>query len=213
MRKHELSSVIVALTLLWPGASFVNAQTAAPPASGGPLIVEHVEKDFVLAPEFKAASFDGRAASLAGGYAGVLTDRTLLVGVGGYWLTNRADDFKMGYGGLVLGWTMPVGSKVRFGAKGLVGVGTATLGADVRVQSPMLRFGSPQRPGLPLPMRRFVFSDHFLIAEPEFDVRLKLSRRLGLDVGAGYRFAGSTGALDDRVNGAIGSVALQIGGW
>ena len=80
--------------------------TAAPADQPRPaqLIVEKIQKGWLVAPGVRGADLDGRAGTLAGGYAGRITDRTWVIGAGGYWLTNRDDDFKLAYGGAVVEW-------------------------------------------------------------------------------------------------------------
>jgi hypothetical protein len=53
-----------------------------------------------------------------------------------------------------------------------------------------------------------------MIAEPEALVSIKLPMRMRLAAGVGYRFTGNDhrGIGSDRLNGATGSLALQIGG-
>jgi hypothetical protein len=71
---------------------------------------------------------DDRAATLAGGYAGWVTDAAFLLGAGGYGLANGSDDREMAYGGLVLEWLARTDSRIGFGARTLLGGGTATIG-------------------------------------------------------------------------------------
>ncbi len=96
----------------------------------GPLVLERIHNPFVVAPDYRITDIDGDTGQLAGAYAGKLLGDTLFVGGGFYWLVNGDHGEEMRYGGLMLGWSMPAGRAVRFGARGLVGVGTATLGVD-----------------------------------------------------------------------------------
>jgi hypothetical protein len=199
--------LLCAAPVVIPGVA--SAQNA--PATPGPLIVERIQNSFVAAPDVKVTDVDGQTGTLAGGYAGWVIDRTLLIGGAGYWLTNPSDGTEFGYGGLVVEWTMgPRNAAIRFGAKGLVGVGTATLGADL----PFARFGGGRDArGSTVINRRILVRDEFLVAEPQATLRWHLMRHLGLNVGAGYRFTGASRGLDERLNGVTGSLALQIGGW
>ena len=52
----------------------------------------------------------------------------------------------------------------------------------------------------------------FLIAEPQFDVIVRLARQFRLTGGVGYRLIDAEGRFDNRLRGASGSVALRIGG-
>ena len=103
---------------------------AAAQTTQGPLVLERIHNPFVVAPDYKITDLDGDTGQLAGAYAGKLLADTLFVGGGFYWLVNGDRGEEMRYGGLMLGWSMPAGRAVRFGARGLVGVGTATLGVD-----------------------------------------------------------------------------------
>ena len=78
-----------------------------PVSSSGPLVLERVHDGWVLAPDFKITDLNDRTGELAGVYGGRLIDNTLLIGGAGYWLTNDARDFKLGYGGVIVGWQSP----------------------------------------------------------------------------------------------------------
>ena len=67
--------------------------------AAGQLTIERVEHGFVFAPDARVTEVNGETAALVGGYAGWMTDRTWMVGAGGYWLANQDDDLKMAYGG------------------------------------------------------------------------------------------------------------------
>lgn len=195
-------------------------QTPAPPTHG-PLILERVESRFVVAPDYKITELDGDVAHLAGGYAGLLTDDTVFVGGALYSATNRSDDFKLTYGGLALGWNVFPAGRVQFGARGLVGLGRATLGSDVNVlrfDDRNVRFGSrsdrTDRLGTAVPATvRVLARDDFFVFEPQLTAVAKLTDHIGLQVGAGYRVTAYADRLRDRVNGPAGSIALQLGGW
>jgi hypothetical protein len=96
----------------------VFAQQAAAPATG--LQIEQIQSGFVVAPDVRFTDLNDRAATLAGVYGGWLTDRTLLIGGGAYWLANRADDFKMQYVGGLVRWTIG-GDELR-GPSGSIGI-------------------------------------------------------------------------------------------
>ena len=54
--------------------------------------------------------------------------------------------------------------------------------------------------------------DDFFVAEPELDVRLRLSKHARLTAGIGYRAATGNRHDDGRLMGAVGSVGIQFGG-
>jgi hypothetical protein len=105
MTRHTVCSIGIALLAAVTFAAPAAAQQAAPtPATA--LEIKELEDGFVVAPDVRSSQVNDRTATLAGVYGGWLTDRTLLVGGGAYWLTNRDDDFKMQYAGGLVRWTV-----------------------------------------------------------------------------------------------------------
>jgi hypothetical protein len=201
------------------GASGAGAQSApVDPATPAKLLVEKIETSWLVAPDVRGADFDGRAGTLAGGYVGRITDRALVFGAGGYWLTNRADDFKVAYGGVVAEWLARSDRKIGFGVRALVGGGTATLpytfNETVNVtgsrnrNARTARFGG----GRLDPNVRVAVRDDFLVVEPQVNLLWNLTRRHRVSFGVGYRAVGSAPLLGDQLKGLSGSVALQLGG-
>lgn len=191
----------VLLGLLVPMAAL--AQTTQ-----GPLVLERLHNPFVVAPDYKITDIDGETGQLAGAYAGKLLADTLFVGGGFYWLVNGDHGEEMRYGGLLLGWSMPAGRVVRFGARGLVGVGTATLGVDSQfIAQPR---GHNNIRGFPGQTVRFLARDDFFIFEPQVNATVQVIPHVGVEVGGGYRVSGATGVLEDRLNGVSGNVGVQL---
>jgi hypothetical protein len=81
------SAAAVALSL----PLVANAQTTATAPPAGTLTIERVEQGLVVATDVRVTDVNGDTATLAGGYVGWMTDRTWLVGAGGYWLANQDD--------------------------------------------------------------------------------------------------------------------------
>ena len=194
------------------------AQPPASPPTQGPLVLERIENDIVLAVDYKITDVDHRTGQVVGGYGGWRLEDTLLVGGGIYTLANRASDFKLTYGGLLIGWTMPPEHRFQFGARGLVGVGTATLGTDFigvrfggRAGEEDLRGRLDARGQAAVPTRvRVRLNDDFFVFEPQLTLVTKLTRAISVHWNGGYRVTAYT-SLDDRLNGPSGSVALQFG--
>jgi hypothetical protein len=192
---------------------FAAAQELTPPQSQG-VVIERIHNNFVVAPDFKITDVDGRTGNLAGVSAGVLQVDTLFIGGAGYWLTNGSEnDFEMMYGGLVLGWNLRPERRVQFGARGLLGAGTATLGSDIDV----LARGSHDsrgrlntRVGDSVRTVRVGTHEDFFVAEPQVTFGARLTSHLDLSVAGGYRFTGMVDRLDDRLNGATGTISLQL---
>ncbi len=198
--------------------SSAEAQTTpVDPQAPAKLLVEKIESNWLLAPDVRGADFDGRAGTLAGGYVGRVTDRTLVFGAGGYWLTNRDDDFKVAYGGAVVEWLARSDRKVGFGVRTLVGGGSATLprtlGDIVRIDADRRNGRNARFGGRTVdPAARIAVRDDFLVIEPQVNLLWNLTRRHRVSFGVGYRAVGSAPLLGDQLKGVSGSVALQLGG-
>ena len=202
-------------------------ETAAPEPPRAPLLVERVPEGMVVAPDVRITGIDGRTVGVAGGYAGWMTDRSLLVGGGAYWVASGSSDLEMHYGGLVVEWLVRSDRRIGFGARALVGGGRATLGAPhgESLGLPLggvdvARFGRASRPaatraglaaGVP-PTAEVLVTTSFFVAEPQASLVWHVTRWCRVNLGAGYRMTAGAGPLDDRVHGASGSIAIQFGG-
>ena len=215
MTRRRMTGVLMVCALLALFPPSASAQT-------GPMVVQRLHSGFVVAPDVKLSEVDDRAAALAGGYAGWLSDETVFIGGGAYVLANQASDRKMAYAGLVMQFLTRADRRVGFGVTGLIGGGRATLAATLSEalrlpELPNLRDLSPLRIDLGQLLRqpptpRLVQREGFLIAEPQFDVIVRLARQFRLTGGVGYRLIDAEGRFDNRLRGASGSVALRIGG-
>lgn len=182
--------------------------TAAEQPSQGPMIVERVHNGFLVAPDFKFTEVDKRSSGLAGGYAGLVFDDHFFIGGGAYALATNRRGREMAYGGLVLQW-FGGGETFGFSAKTLLGGGRSESSGTVQLVDRGRLISEP-----------FRASQGFLVAEPELDARITIAKHLRMAVGAGYRFTGSDRRGRDafdipggtRLNGAVGSIGLQIGG-
>ncbi|MBY0496847.1 MAG: hypothetical protein K2Y23_21770 [Cyanobacteria bacterium] len=205
------------------GSIVLSATTAlarqAPPLSSGPLVVERIQSGWLFSPDVRATDLGGETGALAGGYLGRITDRTWVIGAGGYFLTNRDDDFKMAYGGAVVEWLIRADRKIGFGVRTLVGAGTATLPRPAsdfvdprRLASTRLSRGHQTGPR-PIDVNATIpINDDFFVAEPQVNAMWNLSAGQRLVFGLGYRVVGSAPLLRDQLNGLSGSVSFQIGG-
>ena len=205
-------------------ASAAYAQDApAPEPTSGPLVLERIQDGWVIAPDFKLTDVDGRTGELAGAYGGRLLDNTLLIGGAFYHLTNDDRDFKLTYGGLAVGWQSREFGRIRFGGRGLVGGGTATLGFNLDgrpIAAPAtrqggrndIRFGVPTGPRAQIfPAPRFIARDDFLAVEPQANVSARITKVIGVSCGVGYRETAGADILGDRLNGATANLAVQFG--
>lgn len=217
-------AVAVLCSMLAVVASAQDQVTPAPPPnSSSGMILERIQSGFVVAPDVKFTTVNDDFANLAGVYGGWLNDRKLLIGAGGYWLTNRSSDFNMGYGGLVVSWNTRTERRVGFDVRTLVGGGTGTVSGRlgdffVLPNRPEPGHASRFRPPFRRPDRGLTedtpirLHEGFFIAEPQVDLLLKLTDRLRLTTGVGYRLIAGAETIDDRLRGVTGTIGLQIGG-
>ena len=194
----------------------IAASAQAPPTSQAPMIVERIHSGFLVAPDVKVTEVDKKTSELVGGYAGWVTDETIFIGGAGYWLANQSRDREMAYGGLLVQWLMHADHRFGLSAKGLVGAGRATLASplsEILVRGNLRgRIDQNDLRRVPITNTTVRFREDFLVAEPEVDALVRLTKHLRLTVGAGYRFTGGEGRDDSRLRGAVGSLGLQIGG-
>ena len=215
IRKILITTAFALFTSL---ASESTAQTTPAPAPA-PMVVETIHKGWLFAPDMRATDLGGETGALAGGYIGRITDNSWVIGGGGYFLTNRDDDFKLLYVGPVVEWIARADRRIGFGIRGLVGGGSATLPLAVsEVFDPRVLASSHStrrgRGGFALidPTARIAVRDDFFVAEPQANLLVNLSAGQRLVFGVGYRVVGSAPLLGDALNGVSGSISYQIGG-
>jgi hypothetical protein len=233
---RSLACALGALVIL---AAPAAAQQAAPgsvdpspqpsgqstPVAPGTLTVERVPSGWVISPDVTMTEFNKEFGTLIGAYGGWLSDRTWLLGMGGYWLANNTHDQGMAYGGLVLQAMAHSDQRIGFAVKGLVGGGEAEVTAPYRdvygtqvPSSPDILFGHGNRPVRPshpppiTPNTQLVFHEGFFIAEPQAQLMWNVSSNVRLTFGAGYRIIAGADPVNDRLRGPIGSVSVEFGG-
>ena len=223
--RHRFIPALAAVTL---GTAFPAFAQPTPAAQPGTMIIERVEQGFVFAPDVRITDVNDHTSTLVGGYAGWMTDRTWLVGGGGYWLASGADDLEMAYGGLVAEWLARGDERIGFGIRGLVGGGGAMIGTTFGdffgVRDVDLPRGDPRfrhanqwvrggRGGASIDAdTELLVREYFFVADPQANVIFHFARWARLTVGLGYRFTAGAGPLDDELSGPSASVTVQFGG-
>ena len=214
------------MTMLACGTA--TAQQPAPSdaqGSSSPGTMTVIESGFVVAPDARFTDVNDRSATLVGGYAGWMTDHTILVGGGAYWVANDARDLKMMYAGPVVGWMVHGDRRIAFGARGLVGGGRATIGGTLgdlfgvstdQDADRVLRIGHGRsvttRSDRVTSASTVIVREDFFIAEPMAIISIRAADWLHVDTGVGYRFIGGAGQLDDRLRGVSGTLSVTFGG-
>jgi hypothetical protein len=168
------------------------------------MVIEQVHQRFAIAPEFKVSKFDGATAQFAGAHGGLFLTDSILIGGGIYTLTNGSRSRGMTYGGAVVSWQPWGGGLFGLNLRGLMGVGQGTTTSTITIAD----FDRDGRDVFHATRRE---SRDFMVAEPQADVAVRLTRHLHLDIGGGYRFIGKPQINGTSFSGASGSIALQIG--
>lgn len=160
------------------------------------------------APVMKFSEIDGRFGLLVGGRGGWIINRSVVIGGGGYGLTNVGNfehvtngagdpgGLQMGYGGLELGYVHRPEELVHLSLGLLVGAGGVVWNPD-----------SPSGNRV---------DDAFFIAEPELDVVLNATRVFRVALGVSYRLTQDVELLDLRdsdLSGIAGIVSLKFGSF
>lgn len=221
------AAAAMSLVMAVPAAAQQPASGSAQntPAQG---TIGPIESGFLIAPDARITEVNNRSATLVGAYGGWMTEHTVLIGAGGYWLANDARDFEMAYGGPVVEWLVHGERTIAFGARGLVGGGRATLSGtlgdlfgvttDQAAVESISRDGHRGRPVMTDRGRQLTSSsvvivrDEFFIAEPQAIVSIRAANWLHVDAGVGYRVIAGAGSLDDRLRGVSGTLSLKFGG-
>jgi len=210
----RLTTLVAVITCLVPLSAAAQPAGSTTPRTQGPMTIEQIHSGWLVAPDVKVTEVDRITSGLVGAYAGWLSEQRFFIGGGGYWLAD-GNDRQMAYGGVVLQWLVWNSGRFGVSAKGLLGGGQATLSDTISVRVPEVRTNGRVITPATTVSQRVRIRDGFAVAEPEAQLSFRLRKQLRLAVGAGYRFTGSDrrgGFRGDRLDGATGSVSLQIGG-
>src|SRR4029079_17631395 len=148
------------------------------PANSGPMIIEGSHTSGAIVPEYKVSKFDGFTSQFAGAYGGVHVAKDVLVGAGLYTMTNGTDGRGMTYGGGVVAWDAVKSGGASLNLRSLVGWGSGTPLETVTLTSRSGPFDRTLRT-----------SSDFFAVEPGADAVFRLTKNLGIGIGAGYRLA------------------------
>jgi hypothetical protein len=177
-------------------------------AQGGPLMLQPVSSGMVFTPEVKFTTVNHGNGTLVGGYGGWLYDDSLLLGGAAYWLTNGENGTDMWYGGMLVGWTVPLGNVVRVGGRGLVGFGYAELPYQYTYQD----YGWGHHSGSGTATTQWAWaSTNFFVFEPQATATFRLTKTVSFDVAGGYRVIADANGLDRELRGGFGSVGIRFG--
>jgi hypothetical protein len=212
--RRALTPVLIGLLSMSTSAFAQDVPRDPQDATRGPMLVEQVSNGFVIAPEYRITDLHGSVGHLAGAYGGLVIDNTLLIGGGGYGLTNDTSNVRsMGYGGVVVDWLQHANRPIGFSLRGLTGFGGATVTEQVFVPVPRFDRGDRFRPP---PVGTQLVTVHsgrdFFVFEPQGSALFNFSQSMRLNVGVGYRLIAGAGSANDLLRGVSGNIAFEFGG-
>jgi len=194
--RRLLHTTMIAIVAALAIPSLALAQGAVAP-SAGPMTVEHMRSGFYGGGDVKVTDFNHHTAELVGGEGGWMADETFFIGGAFYGLVNGGNNDELYYGGLVMKWMVPVSSRVRVGAKALIGGGEAWTSQSSVIQyatvspDPRGRNIAPQPPQPILRPVNYRFNESFFAFEPEATASIRLAGRVHLEGGISYRLTSS----------------------
>jgi hypothetical protein len=194
------------LALCAPAAA-ADQDASRPAPSSGPLVLAPVSSDLVFSTDMKVTTVNGATAILAGAYVGKLIEKRVLIAAGTYWLAKPRDTARMFYAGLVLGGRLAGTDPVNLSARGLFGIGHATLYETFAAGEARLPHHHGKAFGGPI---RFGASDDFWIADPELRFAWALTPLISFDLGAGYRVTTARDGLNEPLRGPTGSMGIRF---
>lgn len=223
MRRQLVIIAIAVAAIAAP--AFAGDDPAQPPgANQGPMTVERVSNGWLIAPDVQVGRVGKSTTTMVGAYGGWMFQNTILVGGAGYFQVDRSEPRRIDYGGGIVEWLSRTDRRIGFGARALVGAGSATIDNGPAVFPTDFGGGIASEPSFghhipidfPVPddirIRHVVFRQNFAIFEPQGDVLINIAPRLRIRAAGGYRFIGAGHGWGDQLHGALVSVGLEIGG-
>jgi hypothetical protein len=137
---------------------------------------------FIVSPEVKFSRVNGRFANFVGANLGLVVKPDFFIGVGGYGRPTETSSDQMGYGGLVLQYTLRPHKLIHYSIGGLLGAGSAKF-----------------------------CSKTFFVAEPQVTARISVTQWFRVGFGGGYRFIGNTGWANPLLRGPLANITLEFG--
>ena len=209
------AALCCAATLLGAPAASQAADPQAPPAKpiSSKVVVERVENTAIFAPDFKYTDVDHTDGFLLGAYGGVLLDKTVFFGGGGYWMVNGDDLHGLGYGGVIVEWHLLRSRAASVSVGGLGGYGLARVstyqGYGYPVPAPGPHhgggYGGYGHSGY------WLYDQGFMVGEPQVSVVFKIGNNAAIAANVGYRFAAFANGAEDQINGLTAGVSIRFG--
>ena len=171
----------------------------------------------------KLTPIRGEAGVLVGGYGGWLIDHRLMLGLGGYGLSNQvrasadaeaiyapADEplyIEFGYGGFMIEYVIAPSRLLHVNVQALIGGGSVTYREDWHDD---FLDDNPNT-------RRYGRREALFVAEPTVNAELNVTTWMRISAGVGYRFVTGVDELrgleNTDLSGLSGTLALKFGGF
>jgi len=198
-----------------PQAAASSSQDRSAQSQQGPLVVQPISSGGVITPEVLFTNVNHSSATLIGATGGWLYDDSLLLGAGGYWMVNGSHGSGLSYFGFVTGWSVPVGSSLRLGVRGLFGGGDGSFTKTITV--PYYPYPDPYHNGssgnqnLTYVQQQVHIHQGFFVFEPQATAVFNFGSKVALDFGGGYRVIGAAGGWGSELQGGFGRIGVRFG--
>jgi len=161
------------------------------------------------------SKFNGQGALFTGLYAGVMLKHKLMIGAGGYMLTTRhkgyglnaashqQNNWHMGYGGLMLEYTLMGNKDIHFSANTLVGGGIIKNG---RGRGTIPENGSDEL--------KDIDASGFFVVQPGVNVEVVAATWMRIAAGVGYRYVSGVeqnGITNKDMSAPTASLSFKFG--
>jgi len=152
------------------------------------------------AVDLKVTDVASKKAMFAGAYGGVIINKQIMLGVGGYGLATNVEvpdnsdniDLKGGYGGIILGFIIAPREVIHVTIPLFIGAyDFNNFPRDVNLQT-----------------------SSFVVAEPGLQVEINVSKTVRFGLGGTYRLIQGThlsGISDEDLSGFAGNITVKIG--
>lgn len=167
------------LSMMLLATALVRAQS---PQGTETVIKGKKQLGFIVIPEVKFSRVNGKFANFVGANMGLVVKPDFFIGLGGYGRPTETSSAQVGYGGLVLQYTLRPHKLIHYSIGGMLGAGSAQL--------------CPKT---------------FFVAEPQVTASVNVTEWFRVGFGGGYRFIGNTGWANSLLRGPSANVTLGFG--
>jgi len=160
-----------------------------------------------IAPSMKMTQFNGELGTMLGLSVGWISEHSFTIEGSFYGLINEVDsprpgsELGVGYSGLSLGYSIPLGQKVHLLINTMFGVGRVSFKRD---------YDQPKNPD------KDKLSSIIVVVEPGLGLEISITDYLRIALGASYRSVERVdlkNLSNDNIDGITGNIALKFGSF